>query len=274
MTVLHDIRGHEVRLDAPPQRIVSLVPSWTETLIAFGGLSWLAGRTEYCIKPKGMVDSIPTFGGTKNPDLPGIINLRPDLVIANREENRQPDIELLEAVGIPVWVNFPETVQEVLELIPLFGALAGNPAEGEACARRIRDNLAALRRKAERSTALRVLYLIWPKPLMSVGAGTYVDDYLAQGGFINVARELEGRYPRLDLSTIAALDPDLIVLPSEPYHFGESDRAEWLASRDLRAARSGQVVLVDGEHFSWYGSRMDAGFADMLRIRAVYQGSQ
>lgn len=274
MTVLRDIRGHEILLDAPPQRIVSLVPSWTETIIAFGGLSRLAGRTEYCIRPTGVVDSIPVFGGTKNPELPGIIALRPDLVIANKEENRQPDIELLEAVGIPVWVNFPETVQEALELIPLFGALAGNPAEGEECARRIQANLAALRHEASTPTPLRVLYLIWPKPLMSVGAGTYVDDYLQQGGLINVAREMEGRYPRLDRGTVAALDPDLILLPSEPYHFGEADRAEWLSYRDLRAARTGQVALVDGEHFSWYGSRMDAGFADMLRLRAAYQGSQ
>jgi ABC-type Fe3+-hydroxamate transport system substrate-binding protein len=152
--------------------------------------------------------------------------------------------------------------------------LAGNPAGGESCAQRIRDNLAALRREAERSTPLRVLYLIWPKPLMSIGAGTYVDDYLAQGGFVNVARELEGRYPRLDLTTVGALDPDLILLPSEPYHYGESDRTEWLAHRDLRAARAGRVVLVDGEHFSWYGSRMDAGFADMIRLRKAYQASQ
>src|SRR5688572_16861387 len=113
----YDSRAHDAPIDTAPQRIVSLVPSVTESLFDLSLGSRVVGRTDYCVYPVGQVERIPTVGGTKNPDIDKIIALKPDLVMANREENRKEDVKALQAAGIPVWVTFPQTIPESFNLL-------------------------------------------------------------------------------------------------------------------------------------------------------------
>jgi ABC-type Fe3+-hydroxamate transport system substrate-binding protein len=252
------------RPDAPPRRIVSLVPSLTESLCALGLGDRIVGVTEWCVHPADAVARIPKVGGTKNPDLTAIRALAPDLVIANQEENRKRDIEKLEGSGVRVWVTYPCTVREGAELLAEMAALAG-PEAGAA----VRERVAApvLRAVAEAEAALiasraagvapvRVFCPIWRDPWMAVGAPTYADDLISLCGGVNVfSAHAERRYPRVTLDEIAAARPEVVLLPDEPYAFGAPDAAE-LSRLSIPAAASGRIHLIDGTFVSWYGPRI------------------
>ena len=132
-----DDLGFKLDLEAPPRRIVSLVPSWTETFFAFGMDAEIVGVTRFCVEPAAAVAAVPKIGGTKNPDLKAIIDLKPDLVIANAEENRREDIERLRADGVAVFTTYPRTVGSAVESILKLGSVVGRPAEAGAMAREI-----------------------------------------------------------------------------------------------------------------------------------------
>lgn len=243
------------RPDTPARRIVSLVPSLTEALFALGLGERLVGVTEWCVHPADAVAALPRLGGTKNPDLPGILALAPDLVIANREENRPRDVRRLEEAGIPVWVTYPRTVREGAELLR---DLAGLGAGAEAVARVVEPVEAALRTASARARGerRRVFCPIWKDPWMAVGSDTYADDLLRLCGGANVfANRPERRYPRVRDADIVAAAPEVVLLPDEPYAFAADDAAE-LAAMDLPAARSGRIHLIDGTLVSWYGPRI------------------
>ncbi len=252
------------RPEAPPRRIVSLVPSLTESLYALGLGDRVVGVTEWCVHPAEAVARVPKVGGTKNPDLEAIRALSPDLVIANQEENRKRDIEKLEAGGLRVWLTYPCTVREGAALLAEMAALAGPDAGAEAL-----DRVAApvLRAVAEAEASLaasraagvapaRVFCPIWRDPWMAVGAPTYADDLISLCGGVNVfAAHAERRYPRVTLAEIAASQPEVVLLPDEPYAFGAADAAE-LAKLPIPAAASGRIHLIDGTFVSWYGPRI------------------
>jgi len=244
-----------MRPASPPRRIVSLVPSLTEALFALGLGPRVVGVTDWCIHPADGVAGLPKLGGTKNPDLPAILALAPDLVIANREENRRRDVERLEAAGIAVWVTYPRTVREGAQLLR---ELAGLGAEG-AAVRDVVEPVEAAIAEAERrppARRLRVFCPIWRDPWMSIGADTYADDLLRLCGGENVfAGRDERRYPRVTLAEVEAAAPEVVLLPDEPYRFAEADVAE-LSRLDLPAARDGRIHLIDGTWVSWYGPRI------------------
>lgn len=239
----------------PAHRIVSLVPSLTEALFALGLGDRLVGVTRWCVHPADSVAPLPKLGGTKNPDVPGILALEPDLVIANREENRPRDVKRLEEAGIPVWVTYPRTVAEGAALLR---ELAGLGADAEAIARVVEPVEASVRAAAGRSggRARRVLCPIWKDPWMAVGSDTYADDLLRVCGGANVfANRPERRYPKVRDADIVAAAPEVVLLPDEPYPFGPED-ARALASMELPAARDGRIHLIDGTLVSWYGPRI------------------
>jgi len=238
-----------------PRRIVSLVPSLTEALFALGLGERVVGVTEWCVHPAEGVAPLPKIGGTKNPDIGAVLALRPELVIANREENRRRDVERLEAAGIRVWVTSPRTVRDGVELL---GALADLGAT-EDRRRAVVDPARGALVRAEQGRfeqRVRVVCPIWRDPWMVVGDDTYAHDLITLCGGENVfAGVSRRRYPLVKLAEIEAAGPELILLPDEPYAFGQRDAQE-LGALDIPAADTGHIHMIDGTLVSWYGPRI------------------
>ena len=238
-----------------PPRIVSLVPSLTESFFALGLGDRIVGVTDWCVHPAKPLAKLPRVGGTKNPALDAIRALRPDLVVANREENTRRDVERLEATGIAVWVTYPRSVAEGAELLREIAELGGRTAEIATVVEPVEAALAAARNAAP-ERPVRVFCPVWKRPWMAVGADTYAHDLLTLCGGHNVfAHHQQRRYPIVSERQIAAAAPEVILLPNEPYAFGPRDAAE-LAQLALPAARSGRIHLIDGTLVSWYGPRI------------------
>jgi ABC-type Fe3+-hydroxamate transport system substrate-binding protein len=195
-------------------------------------------------------------GGTKNSKLGRILLLAPDVVIANREENRRVDVERLEAAGIPVLVTYARTAAEAVADLRRLGDLTQTPDRADALARRIEAALECARARA-RGRRVRYLALIWKEPYMAVGPDTFAHDLLAVcGGHNPLPLDAWRRYPRVDERAIEALDPEVILLPTEPYPFKAQER-EPLLRLHCSAGRSGRVHIVEGELLTWYGPRME-----------------
>jgi len=244
-----------VRPDTPARRIVSLVPSLTESLFALGLGDRVVGVTDWCVHPAAAVAALPRVGGTKTPHLDAVRALRPDLVLANREENRKRDVERLEADGLPVWVTYPRTVRDGALLLRELAALG---ADEEAVDRVVVPVEQAVD-EASRVRPLRpsrVFCPIWKGPWMSVGADTYAHDLLSLCGGENVfAERADRRYPRVSEEDIVAAAPEVVLLPDEPYRFGAPE-VEALRCLDVPAARNGRIHCIDGTLVSWYGPRI------------------
>jgi ABC-type Fe3+-hydroxamate transport system substrate-binding protein len=245
-------RGRPAR---SPRRIVSLVPSLTESLFELGLGERVVGVTDWCVHPAERVAGLPKVGGTKNPDVAAILALAPDLVIANQEENRRRDVEKLEAAGVHVWVTYPRTVAEGAAVL---AELAELGAASEARERVVAPVLAAVEeaQRARPELGVAVFCPIWRDPWMAVGGDTYAHDLLALCGGRNVFAERgDRRYPRVTLDEVVAAAPEVVILPDEPYAFDASDVVE-LRRLALPAAQSGRIHLIDGTWVSWYGSRI------------------
>jgi ABC-type Fe3+-hydroxamate transport system substrate-binding protein len=254
---LPDLGGREAR------RIVSLVPSLSEALFALGLGARVVGVTEWCVHPREEVARLPKVGGTKTPDLAAICALQPDLVIANREENRRRDVERLEAAGIPVWVTYPRSVREGAELLRELAGLGASPERTQAV---VEPVLEAVTRAEARppGPGPRVFCPIWRNPWMTVGADTYAHDLIRLCGGENVFAERgDRRYPRVSEEEILAAAPEVVLLPDEPYRFDDHDAAE-LRHWEIPAARDRRIHLIDGTLVSWYGPRI-RGAIETLR---------
>jgi ABC-type Fe3+-hydroxamate transport system substrate-binding protein len=226
-------------------RIVSLVPSQTELLADLGLDEEVVGLTRFCVRPSGWKGRKTIVGGTKNLLTERIAALRPTLILANREENVREQVEPLAALA-PVHVTDVATVAEALAMIREVGALVGRRREAGALAEEIEARFAGLGPCPPR----RAVYLIWREPYMTVGGDTFISDVMARAGLENVFAD-HARYPEVSPEEIAAARPDVLLLSSEPYPFRE-EHAEEIG----RALPGLDVRLVDGEVFSWYGSRM------------------
>jgi iron complex transport system substrate-binding protein len=239
--------GRTVALPARPQRIISLCPSLTETLLHFGLGERIVGRTHFCIHPADTVASILAVGGTKNLKEDRVLALQPDLVICEKEENTREMVEWLES-RFPTYVTDVRDIPSAIEMIRCLGTITDCQAEGEALAAEVEAAFAGLPSYAG---APSVLYFIWRKPWMVAGQDTYIDALLQRLGLRNLAASFAGRYPALELEQLAGLSPDFVWLSSEPFPFKEQHIAE------LRGIFPGaEIRLVDGEMFSWYGCRM------------------
>ena len=245
--VTSDDLGRDVRVPVRPQRIVSLCPSQTETLLELGAGERLVGRTRYCIHPEPTVIRITEVGGTKQLRVPAIEQLKPDLVIAEKEENRREDVELL-AARWPVFVTDVRDIASGLRMISTLGRLCGCETAATGLIKKISTRWRSLKALPKpRSTA----YLIWRKPWMAAGADTYIHDVLTRCGLVNVFAQSAARYPETTMKKLAVLSPELVLLSTEPYPFKEKHRGEF-----AKALPQSKVLLVDGEAFSWYGARM------------------
>lgn len=273
-----------------PSRVVSLVPSLTESLYDLGLADPLVGVTDFCQPPEGAQAQLTRVGGTKTPDLQTILGLQPDLVLANREENERPALESLSTAGLTVWVTFPRSVPDAMHV--LWGLAGIYRSQGAA------QRLQTLERTVEWTTGAATLRTggryfcpIWQGPpeaepfwLMTFNRETYCHDVLARCGGENIfaerrrryplAADLGGapsapagnrdtRYPRVTLEEVRRGSPEVILLPSEPFGFGEREAARL---KDLLsgtpAVEHGRVHLVDGRGITWHGTRIARALAE------------
>lgn len=245
-----------------PQRLVSLVPSTTESLCALGAQSRLVGCTNWCTHPEDALHGIARIGGTKNPKREAIARLEPDLVLSNAEENREEDLEWLRA-RVPVLVQSPCTVLAAAAALEELGAVLGCGDEAAPFVAAIAQQLAA----PPIASRTRAFYAIWKKPWMSINATTYIHDVLRLAGFDNLCAEEGARYPEVDVATIANRRPEVVLLPDEPWVFDEAQRQALAQSRVFGEAR---VVLCSGRDFCWHGVHAAKGLA---RARQLAAGS-
>lgn len=245
MHEVEDQCGRRILIPEHPQRIVSLVPSQTELLYDLGMGNSLAGITRFCIHPALLKKNTAIVGGTKNLHITEIRNLKPDLIIANKEENEKSQIEEL-AKEFPVWISDISDLESALNMINALGKITNTLSKASLIIEDISDSF----RNLEQFPKLNALYLIWKKPYMGVGNDTFIHDMLTRCNIQNVLKEYS-RYPELSETEMKALNPDFVFLSSEPYPFKEKHIPE--INSILPSTR---VVLVDGEMFSWYGSRL------------------
>jgi len=257
-----DASGVAVDLARPPRRIVSLVPSITETLCALGLADALVGITIYCVEPREIVGSKTRIGGEKNPDLERIRGLDPDLVIANIEENLREHVATLRSWSIPVWVTYPRTVAEGIQLIAELGAVTGTEARASELIEEIEPLYARVLGVAARRPPVAVFYPIWRAPYMTINCDTYIHDMLRVCGAHNVFADRPERYPTVTLDEVAARRPAVILLPDEPFRFRRAHLADFTGYAEVPAVRDGRIHLVDGKPFSWHGPRI----AEALRM--------
>jgi len=234
----------KVEVVYPPKRIISLVPSQTELLFYLGLSDRVVGITKFCAHPREWVKSLPKIGGTKNFRFDIIDRLRPDLIIGNKEENYLAGISELQA-KYPVWMSDVSSYNEALQMIAAVGALT----DKEQQAASLRIEIEARFERLQQKKPTRGLYLIWRQPWMAVGKGTFIDSMLSKIGLVNVVEET--RYPTLSEAQLRQMQPELIYLSSEPYPFKQKHIHEL-----KEVVPNSEVTLVDGELFSWYGSRM------------------
>ncbi len=228
-----------------PQRIVSLVPSQTELLFDLGLGARVVGVTKFCIHPAGAVSGVTKVGGTKQFRFDVIDRLQPDLVLCNKEENYREGIERL-AAQYPVWMSDIYTLADALSMICTVGELTDTSVKAASLAEIIHNGFAGM----VPAPPVRVAYFIWRNPWMVAGSQTFIDALLKHCGLTNVFGHLP-RYPAVNETQLREARPDCLLLSSEPYPFGEKHREEL-----QHLCPGSKVLLVDGEMFSWYGSRL------------------
>ncbi len=240
-----DQMGNKIDVPANPKRIISLVPSQTELLFELGLEKALAGVTKFCIHPGPLVRTKIKVGGTKRFHFDRIAQLAPDLIIGNKEENYREGIEKLKRL-YPVWMSDISNLEDNRMMITAVGQICNRSSQ----AHRITDHIDKLLNNFEPVTNKSVLYFIWRKPYMAVGAGTYIHEILNLCGFNNVLHNYT-RYPELSADQIKAHNPEVILLSSEPYPFKAQHMAEFET-----LCPDAKILMVDGEMFSWFGSRL------------------
>lgn len=239
-----DQLGDIISVPVPPKRIVSLVPSQTELLHALGLADEVVGITKFCIHPKAWFETKRKVGGTKNFDFQAIYDLEPDLIIGNKEENYLDGIQRLKE-KYPVWMSDIYNLNDALSMITALGVITNRTDDADRIIGQVTRGFGFLRPHRE----LRALYLIWRKPWMAAGINTFIDDMLGRIGLTNVVNT--PRYPEITEEEMVAMKPDVVFLSSEPFPFKQTHISEL-----KEIVPSSSIVLVDGEMFSWYGSRL------------------
>jgi ABC-type Fe3+-hydroxamate transport system substrate-binding protein len=242
-----DQLGHHVEISSPPKRIISIVPSITELLSDLGLDNEIVGITKFCVHPDAWFRSKTRIGGTKSVHVDQIRALQPDLILANKEENLQEQVNEL-AKYSPVWISDISNLEEALQMISAIGEITETTSKSVELISSIREKFQLLPLKNTRP--IKTAYLIWQKPFMTVGADTFIHDMMNYCGFENIFSN-RTRYPETSIEELQSLDIELLLLSSEPFPFQQKhvdELHEYLPQT--------KILLVDGEMFSWYGSRL------------------
>lgn len=256
-----DQMGHQVKVPTLPLRIISLVPSQTELLFDLGLGERIVGLTKFCIHPAAQVKQKTIVGGTKNFRFDVIDELEPDLIIGNKEENYKEGIEQLQQ-KYPVWMSDIYTLEGALKMMKQVGELTGTKTKADELIQVITSGFKNLKPVSQPITTA---YFIWRKPYMAVGSHNIISHMLERCGFINAFSDLS-RYPEISPEQLQQVNPQLILLSSEPYPFKEKHIIEF---QELCPAAT--LKVVDGEMFSWYGSRLIQAPAYLQRVIAEVQ---
>lgn len=248
MPLFHDQTGRQITLASVPKRIVSLVPSQTELLADLGLEEEVVGITKFCVHPERWFRSKTRVGGTKQLHKDKILALQPDLIIANKEENVREQVEEL-MHHVPVWTSDIRNINDACEMIRSIGEITGTGEAAQHIVNTITSDISFIHH-TQPGRGLRTAYLIWQNPLMTVGGDTFISDVLQQAGFVNVFSN-QTRYPETSINALRTLGTQLLLLSSEPYPFREKHVVDLQTQLPQTTIR-----LVDGEMFSWYGSRL------------------
>lgn len=245
-----DQLGRTIEVRLPTRTIVSVVPSQTELLYDLGLEAEVIGITKFCIHPDNWFRTKTRIGGTKSLNIEKIKALNPDIIIANKEENEHAQIEEL-AKHFPVWISDIKTLQDALEMIEQLGEIADKEEKAKDLVIRIQHSFSCLTPIINQMPK-RCAYFIWWNPVMSINHDTFIHDMIERCGWQNVfGNRTDSRYPEIMDDELVAANPEIILLSSEPFPFSDKHMAHF---RQLLP--NSNVMLVDGEMFSWYGSRL------------------
>ena len=251
MEVLDQL-GKIVKTPAPDKlRIISLVPSQTELLCDLGLNNEVVGITKFCVRPENWLKEKTVVGGTKSVKVRRIDELQPNLILANKEENDRKQIEYL-ADKYPVWTSDIQTLEDALIMIKTVSEIVGKEEQGAEMIHQIKSNFGSLSTTKTDNYSLKktTAYFIWHKPMMVAGGDTFINEMMNFAGFQNIFAN-KNRYPEVNKKTLYRHNPDYLFLSSEPFPFSEKHIDEF-----QEICPNGKVILVDGEMFSWYGSRL------------------
>ncbi|MBU2919981.1 ABC transporter substrate-binding protein [Winogradskyella psychrotolerans] len=246
---MKDQLKREIQLKKTPKRIISLVPSQTELLVDLGLEASIVGVTKFCVHPKHLRISKAVVGGTKQISLEKIKALRPDIILCNKEENTKDIIESLEAIA-PIHVSDIYNLEDCFELITMYGEIFNIKRTTSTLVANIQLKREAFQLQYQHIDKLKVAYFIWKKPWMVAASDNFIDAMITEAGFIN-SYSNEKRYPEIDLNDPKLKEADLIFLSSEPFPFKEAHVVELQSKFPEKT-----IKVVDGELFSWYGSRL------------------
>ncbi|MFI5135203.1 MAG: ABC transporter substrate-binding protein [Chitinophagales bacterium] len=247
--LVKDQLEREIEISFPPQRIISLVPSQTELLFDLGLDEEVIGITKFCVHPSTWFRAKTRLGGTKNLHLNKIISLNPDLIIANKEENVAEQIDEL-SKHFPLWISDVKNLDDAFTMIHAIGGIVNRKSESENLVARIKKSIRNWQSGIQISKHWLCAYMIWQNPLMTVGSDTFIQHMLGIAGFENIFSDCI-RYPEISMEELQKRNPEFILLSSEPFPFKQKDADEL----KLHLPNS-KIILVDGEMFSWYGSRL------------------
>jgi len=260
-----DQTGRALELASPPRRIVSLVPSATETLFAIGAQATVVGVTDFCDFPREARRK-PRVGGMVAPSLETIVTLKPDLVVATTAGNREETFTQLDHLRIPVYLVNPTRLADVLDLIVRLGALTGHEAQASRLAASLGARIKAVSERVAPLPRPRVLYVLWPEPLIVPARGTLVSELLALAGADSVTATGGDGYPRYSLEAAVAGSPEVIILASHGGRQGPMARDKWQRFTELPAVKSGRVYTVSGDLLHRYGPRVVDGLEQLARF--------
>jgi ABC-type Fe3+-hydroxamate transport system substrate-binding protein len=256
MFTYSDQLNNTIQLSTTPMRIVSLVPSQTELIVSLGAQVQLVGVTKFCIHPATIKKQCTVIGGTKNININKVHSLNPDLIIANKEENTLAQITALKA-HYPVWISDVNTFNDALTMIEGVGNVIGKATEASALIQQITE----IKNELSYVQMPRVAYVMWHAPYMVAANGTFIHAMLHEGGFVNVFAH-SARYPTITVDDLQRETPEFVFLSSEPFPY-----TQYHADELQQQLPNSKVVLVDGELFSWYGSRVVQAFHYFKTLR-------
>jgi iron complex transport system substrate-binding protein len=259
-----DMTGREVTLTAPATRIVSLVPSVTELIYALAGQSRLVGRTDFCDEPPAAREK-PSVGGMVAPNLEAIVALRADLIIGTTDGSREDTFTQLRRLGLPVYLVRAHRVAEVMDLVARVGDLVGRAEAVGPLVQRMSDGIGGVRRLVQPYRAPRVLYVLWPDPLIVPARHALVTELIEIAGGRSVTDVDGDAYPRYSLEAAVAAAPEVIILASHGASTGPVAREKWEHLASLHAIRQGRLRAVSGDLLHRYGPRIVDGLRELAR---------
>ncbi len=261
MKILNDQLGIPHTFEKTPKRIVSLVPSLTELLYDLDLEESIVGITKFCVHPFHLKSTKKIIGGTKNVHFEKIKLLHPDIIIANKEENTKEIVEELSRI-CPVWVTNICTLEDNFQMIVDFGKLFDKRVEAQKWLDKINFAFQDFQQFVKNKAVQKVVYFIWAEPYMVAGKDTFINELLKINNFHNIYDNREERYPEIIIQKMKIQgDPDLVLLSSEPFPFKDEHAFEI-----GRFTHHAKTIFVDGEMFSWYGSRPVKAFSYFKKL--------